>query len=185
MKISTKEMVLIAMFTALTAVGAFLSIPLGNVPISLQSLFTIMSGLILGSKLGALSQLVYVLLGLCGVRIFAGFSGGFESVLAPSFGYLIGFIFASYIVGKIAHTKKDLNFKRILLASIVGTFVIYLFGIPYMYFILNKLMAKNISFMTALKTGCLIFLPGDFLKAIVASFTAVKVLPKIKVVEDH
>lgn len=180
MKISTKEMVLVAMFTALTAVGAFLSIPLGNVPISLQSLFTIMSGLILGSKLGALSQIVYVLLGLIGLRIFANFSGGIETVLSPSFGYLIGFIFASYIVGKIAHSRKDLDFKRILFASIVGTFVIYLFGIPYMYLILNKLMNVNISFVEALKTGCLIFLPGDFLKAIIASYVSIKVLYRIK-----
>ncbi|HLR33822.1 MAG TPA: biotin transporter BioY [Tissierellales bacterium] len=184
MKISTKDMVIVAMFTALTAIGAFLSIPLGNVPISLQSLFTIMSGLILGSKLGTLSQIVYVLLGLIGLRIFAGFTGGLETVLKPSFGYLIGFIFASYIIGKITYTKKNLSFKRILLASIIGTFVIYAFGIPYMYLILNKVMDANISFMTALKTGCLVFLPGDFLKAIVASYVSIKVIPKIKLVEN-
>ncbi len=80
MKISTKEMVLASLFTALTAIGAFLSIPVGSVPITLQSLFVILSGLLLGPKLGALSQLVYVLLGLLGVRIFAGFSGGPQSV---------------------------------------------------------------------------------------------------------
>jgi biotin transport system substrate-specific component len=185
MKLSTKNMVLVAMFTALTAVGAFLSIPLGNVPISLQSLFTIMSGLMLGSKLGSLSQLVYVLLGLCGVRIFANFSGGLESIVSPSFGYLIGFIFASYIVGEISHAKKELNFKRVFLASIAGTFVIYLFGIPYMYLILNKVMAQSISFISALKAGCLIFLPGDFLKAIVASYVSFKVLSRVKVVENR
>src|SRR5690606_41849153 len=106
MKISTKEMVLTSLFTALTAVGAFLSIPVGSVPITLQSLFVVLSGLLLGPKLGALSQLIYVLLGLSGVRIFAGFSGGPQTVFTPSFGFLIGFIFAAFIVGRIVHRDR-------------------------------------------------------------------------------
>lgn len=183
MKITTKEMILVSLFTALTAIGAFLSIPLGNVPITLQSMFTILAGLLLGSKLGSLSQLVYVLLGLAGVRIFAGFSGGLQSVLKPSFGFLIGFIFAAYVVGKIAHGGKSIDFKRILLATLAGTFVIYLFGLPYMYIILNSVMGKAISMSTAIKTGCLIFLPGDMLKAILSSLVASKVIKRVSIVK--
>lgn len=183
MRITTKEMILVSLFTALTAIGAFLSIPLGNVPITLQSMFTILAGLLLGSKLGSLSQLVYVLLGLAGVRIFAGFSGGLQSVLKPSFGFLIGFIFAAYVVGKIAHGGKSIDFKRILLATLAGTFVIYLFGLPYMYIILNSVMGKAISMSTAIKTGCLIFLPGDMLKAILSSLVASKVIKRVSIVK--
>ena len=73
MKLSIREMILISLFTALTAIGAFISIPIGDVPITLQSMFSLLAGLLLGPKLGALSQLVYVLLGLSGIRIFAGF----------------------------------------------------------------------------------------------------------------
>ena len=182
MKITIKEMVLISLFTSLTAIGAFLSIPLGNVPITLQNMFTILAGLLLGPKLGSLSQLVYVLLGLSGVRIFAGFSGGPESIFKPSFGFLIGFIFAAYVVGKITHGRKSTDFKRILLASLAGIFVIYLFGLPYMYIILNSVMGKAISMSTAIKTGCLIFLPGDMLKAILSSLVASKVVTKINIV---
>lgn len=178
MKISTKDMVLVSLFTALTAVGAFLSIPLGNVPLSLQSLFTILSGLILGPKLGSLSQLIYVILGLVGIKIFAGFSGGPQTIFSPSFGFLIGFIFASYIVGLIAH-NKEITFKKVFIATLVGTLVIYAFGVPYMYLILNKVLLKEISFMTALKTGCLIFLPGDLLKCFVSSYVAMKVIPLV------
>lgn len=179
MKISTKELVLVSLFTALTAVGAFLSIPLGNVPITLQSMFTILAGLLLGPKLGSISQLVYVLLGLSGVRIFAEFSGGPQTILKPSFGFLIGFIFAAFIVGKIGHGGKDTSFKRIFLAALAGTFTIYLFGLPYMYIILNNVMGKSISFSMALKTGCLIFLPGDMLKAILSSLVASKVIKRV------
>lgn len=179
MKISTKEMVLTSLFTALTAIGAFLSIPVGSVPITLQSLFVILSGLLLGSRLGALSQLIYVLLGLSGVRIFAGFSGGPQTVFTPSFGFLIGFIFAAFIVGRIVHSGEVMAFRRIFFATLVGTLVIYLFGVPYMYMVLNHIMGKSISFVAALKAGCIIFLPGDILKAFLASLVASKILQRI------
>ncbi|MCF6462131.1 biotin transporter BioY [Clostridium sp. Cult1] len=181
MKLSVKEMVSISLFTALTAIGAFLSIPVGDVPITLQSMFVILSGLLLGPKLGALSQLVYVLLGLSGIRIFAGFSGGPQTIFKPSFGFLIGFIFAAYIVGKITNNRSKINFRRVLLATLTGTFVIYLFGVPYMYLILNNLLGETIPFSTALKTGFIIFLPGDILKAILSSLVASKILLRINI----
>ncbi|HFL3828456.1 TPA: biotin transporter BioY [Clostridioides difficile] len=184
MKISIKEMVLVSLFTALTAIGAFLSIPLGDVPITLQSMFTILAGLLLGPKLGSLSQLIYVLLGLSGVRIFAGFSGGPQTILKPSFGFLIGFIFAALVVGKIAHKKNPLDIKKIFLATLVGTFIIYLFGLPYMYLVLNNVVGKSITFSTAIKTGCLIFLPGDMLKAVLSSLVASKVLQRVNIAKS-
>lgn len=177
MKLTTKEMTLVAMFTGLTAVGAFISIPLGEVPITLQTLFVILSGLILGPKLGALSQIVYIVLGLVGVPIFAGFSGGIQAVMKPSFGFIIGFIFAAYIIGKIVHSGNEISTKNIWIASLVGTIVIYLFGLPYMYYILNIVMAKGLSFETVIKMGCLLFLPGDFLKLVATSIVAIKTLP--------
>lgn len=170
MKLSIKDMILASLFTALTAIGAFLSIPLGHVPITLQSLFTLLSGLLLGPKLGAISQGLYVLLGLLGVRIFANFDGGIQYIFKPSFGFLIGFIFASFIVGKLVYKKPSLGFRGFFIASLVGSLVIYLFGIPYMYLILNYVSDIEVGLLTALKTGCLIFLPGDLLKAVVASF---------------
>lgn len=180
MKLSTKEMVLVSMFTGLTAIGAGISIPLGELPITMQTLFVILSGLILGPRLGALSQIIYVTLGLIGVPIFANFTGGFQSVMKPSFGFIIGFIFASYIVGKIAHLENTLSKTRIWIASVIGTVIIYLFGLPYMYYMLNLVMAKGLGFQTIIKIGCLIFLPGDFLKFVVASIIAIKTLPILK-----
>lgn len=179
MKISTKEIALVAMFTGLTAMGAFISIPLGEVPITMQSLFVILSGLILGGKLGALSQIVYIILGLIGVPIFAGFSGGLQTVMKPSFGFIIGFVFTSYIVGKIPHSDNSLNKKKIWIASFIGTITMYLIGLPYMYYILNIVMAKTLTFSAIMKMGCILFLPGDFLKFIIASIVAIKTLPII------
>jgi len=94
---NTKKMILASFFTVLTAIGAFIRIPLPFVPIVLQGLFVILSGMVLGSKWGAISQLAYVTVGIAGLPVFTG-GGGIGYVLHPTFGYLIGFIFASYTV---------------------------------------------------------------------------------------
>lgn len=179
MKLTIKEMTLVSMFTALTAVGAFISIPLGEVPVTLQTLFVILSGLVLGPRLGALSQIVYLILGLVGVPIFANFTGGFQSIMKPSFGFIVGFVFAAYIVGRIAH-YRSISVINIWLASLVGSMVIYLFGLPYMYYILNIVMAKGLSFDAVMKAGMIIFLPGDLLKLMGTSVVAMKVIPLLK-----
>lgn len=176
MKMTIKEMALISTFTALTAVGAFISIPLGPVPITLQTLFVLLSGMLLGPKLGALSQIVYILLALIGIPIFAGFSGGPQILLKPSFGFAIGFVFAAYIVGKISH--GDIMLKgKVFVGAIVGSIVIYLFGLPYMYYILNIVMNKGLSFGAVMNMGCLLFIPGDLLKLVLAYVISKKILP--------
>jgi biotin transport system substrate-specific component len=180
MKINTKQMILTGLFAALTAVGAFIQIPIGTVPITLQLLFTVLAGVMLGSKLGALSQLVYVLIGLFGVPILAGGTGGFSSVLSPSFGYLIGFILCAYVVGKLTEGNKKPSFAGLLFASFIGVMVVYLIGVPYLYLIVKNLMGKDMTFAAALKTGFFIFIPGDLLKCAVASVLGVKVVPAVQ-----
>lgn len=179
MKISTKEITLVSIFTALTAIGAGISIPVGEVPITMQTLFVLLSGIILGPKLGALSQIIYIILGLIGIPIFAGFTGGAQSIMKPSFGFMIGFVFAAYIVGKISYSTKGFSRGKIWIGALIGTIVIYIFGLPYMYYILNIILGKSLSFFTIFKIGCLIFLPGDLLKLAVASIVSTKVLPRL------
>ena len=176
MKLSAKEISLVGLFTALTAVGAMITIPIGQVPITVQSLFVVLSGLILGPKLGPLSQLVYVILGLIGLPIFAGFQGGLHIAAGPTFGFLIGFIVASYIIGKITY-NKGFSRKKVWLGSILGSLVIYVFGLPYMYYSLNHIMGVPMGISDVVKSGCLIFLPGDSLKMILAGLLAIKIVP--------
>ena len=179
MKIKTKDMILTALFTALTAIGAFISIPIGPAPITLQLLFTALSGIILGAKLGALSQLVYLILGLIGVPIFSGGTGGLGSITAPSFGYVIGFVFGAYIIGKISENAK-LKFTNLLMASLVGTMVIYIFGVPYLYYILKNVVGMDLTFVGALKIGFLVFIPGDLIKSIITAYLGIRILPTIR-----
>jgi len=183
MKIRTKDFILVSLFAGLTAVGAFISIPLGAVPITLQLLFTLLSGILLGGNLGALSQIVYVILGLVGLPIFAGGKSGVGIIFSPTFGFLIGYIICAFIVGRFCErliTKKKNLLFNILLTCTLGVMLVYLFGVPYMYIILTRINKVSMTFIGALKAGCLIFLPGDCLKILLSSLLAVKLIPAIK-----
>ena len=162
----TKDMILVALFAALTAVGAFIRIPLGISTITLQLLFTALAGVLLGAKLGALSQAVYVLLGLAGVPIFAS-GGGFQYVLNPTFGFLLGLIPTAYLIGAL--TEKGVSPQRVAFACLVGFAVLYLIGVPYMGAICNAYLGKGLTFWQILKSGMLIYLPGDCLKIAVCA----------------
>lgn len=179
MKIKTRDMILVALFTALTAIGAFIKIPIQPAPITLQFLFTALSGVILGSKLGALSQLIYVVLGLIGIPIFTKPSS-FSYIFEPTFGYLIGFIIGAFVIGKISETTKRPTFKRLFIACISGIIVIYAVGVPYLYIILKYVTNTPVSIFTSLKIGFIIFLPGDIIKSILTSIIGFKVIPIIK-----
>ena len=168
MKISTREITLISLFSALTAIGAFISIPLGPVPITLQTLFVLLAGFLLSPRSAALSQIVYIGIGLAGIPIFSGFTGGLQAVLKPSFGFLVGFVAASAIASVISRRHRTL--KGIFTAGATATISMYIIGIPYMAFILNHVMDSGFSFMAILNMGLFLFLPGDLLKLVIASY---------------
>lgn len=179
MKIRTRDMILVSLFTTLTAVGAFINIPIGPVPISLQFLFTALAAILLGAKLGALSQIIYVVLGLIGIPIFTG-GGGISYIFKPTFGYLIGYIIGCFIIGKLSEKIGDKTFIKLFSSIIGGVVVVYLIGVPYMYLILKYVMGVNITVSAAIKTGCIVFIPGDILKSILCAVLGVKLIPIIR-----
>lgn len=180
MKMNTKGMILAALFAALTAVGAFIRIPIGPVPITMQALFTILAGVMLGARIGAMSQLIYVLLGLIGLPIFSDGTGGLNHVISPSFGYLIGFVISAYVMGKIVENSEKITFIKIFATCILGIIIIYLIGIPYLYVILKNVLVQKITLQYVIKIGFLFFIPGDLLKAVIASLLAVKIIPILR-----
>jgi len=173
-KINIRQMTLISLFAALTAVGAFISIPLYPVPLSLQSLFTLLAAMILGSVMGALSQIIYVLLGVIGLPVFAGFKAGIGILFGPTGGFLLGFIISAYIIGKIVELKKEKNIFYYFLVGIIGTIILYIIGITQLS------LVTGIGIEKAITVGMLPFLPGDILKIIAASFIASKLRTAIK-----
>ena len=166
-----KMMLRTALFTALTAVGAFIKIPLGEISVTLQVMFSLMAGLILKEKWGALSQLLYVVIGLIGVPIFTQ-GGGLQYVFQPSFGFIIGLVPLAFISGLIA--KKGGGFWRYAVAGVAGLAALYVIGLPYMHLILTLYMDKSVSIGYTLINGMLIFLPFDAIKIVIAAFTALK-----------
>ena len=172
----TLMLVLTALFAALTAVGAFFKIPFALAAISLQFLFTAMAGILLGAGYGALSQLVYVLIGLVGVPIFA-LGGGFSYVLQPTFGFLLGLIPSAFVIGRLA--KRPLTFWRAALAMLAGLAVLYAIGVPYMALIANAYLGKGLTFWQVIKNGMLIYLPGDLLKIAFGSFLCVAITRRL------
>ena len=169
-KINIHQMILVSLFAALTAAGAFVSIPIGLVPISLQNLFTFLSGMVLGSRLGTFSQLIYILLGVVGLPVFSGFRGGLGVLLGPTGGFLTGFVFSACIIGKLIEMIDDARIWSYFVIGLLGIIIIYACGVTQL------LIVTEIGFKEAVIVGVVPFLPGDLLKLIIASFLAVRIV---------
>ncbi|WP_101846823.1 biotin transporter BioY [Halobacillus sp. Marseille-P3879] len=130
------EITMGGLFVAMMAIGANITsiapfMVIGGVPITLQTFFAIMAGLILGSRLGALSMFVYMLLGLVGAPIFAQFKGGLTALFTPTFGFIVSFILIAFIAGKMAERQRSL--KMYVAASLVAMALNYVVGTNWMY----------------------------------------------------
>ena len=172
----TTRLVLCALFAALIAVGAFIKIPIPYIPLTLQTLFTMLAGLILGKKLGAASVLVYLALGLVGLPVFTQ-GGGPMYVLKPTFGYLIGFAVGTYVTGAIANRKEDPTFFRLVGANLAGLALIYLFGMVYYFMISHLYLGTNITIGNLFLYCFLATIPGDFISCLVAAIIAKRLRP--------
>lgn len=174
----TKSITKIGLFTALICIGAFISIPLGPVPITLQNFFVFMAGILLTPAEAALAVAVYVILGLAGLPVLAGFTGGIQSVFKPSFGFLIGFIISAAVISIMLKNTDDK--KKIFLSLIVAEIITYAVGLPYMYMILKYYIgAAPESLYAVFAMGMIPFIPGDVIKMIIATIIAPKVKKSI------
>jgi biotin transport system substrate-specific component len=176
-KIPTKQLALTALFAALTAIGAFIKITTPWSAFTLQVFFVFMAGVLLGPKYGLLSQVVYVALGLVGLPIFTQ-GGGFQYIFIPSFGFLLSYIPAAWLVGML--TRKNASIPRVVLACVAGLAVIYAIGLPYMALILNVYMGLGKSLSYVLWQGMILFLPFDALKIVVTALLAKPLVPAIQ-----
>lgn len=175
-KITTKDMVMCALFTALVAAGAFIKIPVPVVPFTLQFLFTMLAGLVMGGRLGAISVGLYTALGLIGLPIFAE-GGGIWYVFKPSFGYIIGFIIASFVTGRMVEKLRELKISRILAANFIGLLIVYGVGMAYYYVICNYVINTPIGFWPLFLYCFLMAVPGDICLCFLAAFLAKRLKP--------
>jgi biotin transport system substrate-specific component len=163
-------MVLASLMAALTAVGAYIYVPIGPVPIVLSTLFVILSGLLLGSRWGPTSMALYLLVGAIGIPVFAGGKGGFAHFFGPTGGYLFGYVISAWITGLISE-KSNRFFIRDVIAVVIGSLVIYASGVPWLK------MVTQMSWPKALMVGVIPFLIGDAIKASAAVILARSIRP--------
>ena len=174
MKYATpKNLVRVASMVTLITIGAYIRIPTPWVPLTLQSAAVLMAGIVLGSKLASLSVILYLLIGIAGIPVFAA-GGGPGYMLMPTFGYILGFIPAAWISG-MAVNKKNPSYQRLLIYLTVALLSIYLIGVPYLIISMKYIIGKPVSLKQALVAGFLIPLPGDAIKCLVACFVGIRI----------
>ena len=157
MKLTTRDMPRISIMAALTVVSSFISLPIGPVAVTLQTLFVLLTGLLFTPKQAFYTQVLNLLLTVL--------MRGPQIVISPSFGFLVAFIVVST---SLAWLKESGRVKNTTYLVIMGTVISYAIGTPYMAFILNKIMELDLSFREVLNTGVILFLPGDAFKAVLA-----------------
>lgn len=172
MKTSTKNLVLCAMCAALTCVLSPISIPVGQVPISLATFAVMLSAALLGPKWGVLSQVVYLLLGCIGVPVFAGFSAGVGCIVGPTGGYLLGYLVLAAVEGllyRLLSSEKQKLLKKsgvLIVSMVVGTAALYTMGTIWFITVTHTPLAAAL-------LACVVpFLLGDAVKIAVVTVLA-------------
>jgi len=163
-----KRTVYASLMPALMAAGAYIAVPIGPVPIVLQNLFVLLAGLLLGPRWGLASVGVYLLLGACGLPVFAGGTGGIGRLAGPTGGYLLGYLPAVYLVGTIAK-KTPAGLLGDILALATGVLAVYALGVPWLK------MVTGMPWPKALAVGLYPFLIGDGIK-VAAAIPAARLL---------
>jgi len=168
----TRMMVLAALFAALIAVGAFIAIPIGPVPIVLQNFFVLLTGLLLGPRWGLAACGVYLLAGALGLPVFAGGTGGIGRFFGPTGGYLLAYLPAVFLTGWISQNRK----KAVIwdtFAMVLASIVVYAIGVSWLKFSTGMAWSKSLA------VGMLPFLLGDALKIAAAIVVAKTARPMI------
>lgn len=174
-----KEWILAGFFAGFTVLGTFFRIPFGMVPLTLHVLMVLLSGFVLGPKFGMFSQIIFLLLGLAGLPVFSG-GGGIGYIFSPTFGYLLSYPIAAWIVGHISGGGRE-SFPRFAVSALAGIAVIYILGTSVLYLNINYLAGKELGFYQAVTMGVFPFIVPDLLKGGVASLFALKICPLLGV----
>lgn len=162
--ITIKDLTMMAIMEALLIISSKIAFNIGPIPITLQTFSVFIISMILGAKKSAIVFILYIVMGLIGIPVFSS-GGGYTYVLMPSFGFIIGFLFASIIIGSASKSNK---FYMKYILSLIGLVVINICGSTYMYIIMNYYMELNKDISYILSVGVLPFIAKDFIVAILS-----------------
>ena len=171
MKLSTKELVICSLFSSLTAILTQISIPLPSVPITMQVFAVALCGLVLGKRLGFISQIIYVLLGTIGLPVFTHFRGGIGMILGPTGGFILSFPIIAFVVGYFSEKFKST--RGIIFGMICSLLISYIIGTLQFCLVTNSDVVKGI-------TICVVpFIIVDIIKLIFATVVGRSILKRV------
>ena len=173
----TKQLLLCAMFAALTAIGSFIKIPIPGTPMlfTMQTFFVFLSGMMLAPRYALTAQLVYMAVGLLGLPVFST-GGGISYVLMPSFGFIIGFAVCALLISllvrknllqikqKQQYARRRVGIAKVAVYSLASLIAMYVCGIAYMYVIFNFYIGKTMTLGTVIINATGIFFLLDMAK---------------------
>lgn len=181
-ELSVREMAYCGLFTALIATGAFIkiSIPVQPFPMhfTLQFFFVLLAGFLMGPRLGALSVCIYLAVGLMGAPVFAA-GGGPAYLVRPTFGFLLGFVFAAFVAGYLAGLRERISLGWCLFSAFWGMIAMYLSGMGYFYFISNFVIHMPVTWKLVFINCFLLTVGGDFVLCIMAAALARRLKPVV------
>ena len=169
-----KNMAQCAVFSALLCICSPIAIPIGPIPVTLSLFAVMLAGIVLDVKKSFVSVLVYILLGLCGLPVFAGAKAGFSVIIGPTGGYLWSYLIMVVIVSVLGHIEYINKFAMAFIACILGTAVCYLFGTVQYCFVMST------GFKSAFSVCVYPFIVFDLIKAVCASLLGVKLRDILK-----
>lgn len=175
---TTYQLALTGVMTAVICIlgPMTLMIPISPVPISLANLAICLSIVILGMKLGTLSCILYLLIGLLGLPVFSGFSGGVGKLAGPTGGYLVGYLFLALIGGFFVEHFSGRSLPQRAaqgLGLVLGTAVLYAFGTAWLAYM------AGMDFSEALAAGVLPFIPGDLVKIFITLLVGAEIRARL------
>ncbi|CCK79389.1 biotin transporter BioY [Desulfobacula toluolica] len=168
-----KMTVYTSLFVAFIAIGAFIAIPIGPVPIVLQNMFVLLAAIILGPVWAVACVAIYLLIGLAGLPVFAGGTSGIGKLFGPTGGYLLGYLPAVFVTAGISKALGK-RMSADMIAMVTGSLIVYGAGVFWLK------IATAMTLEKAVAVGMFPFLIGDVLKIIAAAFIAKSLRPVIK-----
>ena len=174
----TKDMTLIAVMAALICIAGPLTIPVGPIPLSLATFAVYLAGSVLGRKKGTIAVGLYLLIGIIGVPVFSGFSGGFQKIAGVTGGYLIGYLPCAYLSGVGAEKRDSMGWWFHTLMMVAGTVLLYTIGT------VNFMLHTGNGLGAALSLCVIPFLPGDAVKVVGATLITQTLKKAVSVINE-
>lgn len=171
----TREMLLAGIFVALMIICAYIIVPIGPVPITLQPLVVLLAGMLLGSKVSAISMCVWIILGCVGLPVFNQGQSGAVMLVGPTGGFIIAFVVTAWLAGYLTERDLDADYRKNFLYMCLAMVVCYAVGLIGFKLSFQYFLQKPMSWYQAVLLAVAPFLPFDIIKAAVAVFIGTRV----------